>query len=77
MTARPLIRQGELLKSVSENPVTPFCHSENSADRCFCKHPGQSRNEPKTLQTAGWWFLPMVAGGLVMWLLIFHWVGVL
>lgn len=38
-------------KSVSETVPKPMCHSENSADRCFCKHPGQIENEPKTLQT--------------------------
>ena len=38
-------------KSVSETVPKPMCHGENSADRCFCKQPGQSENEPKTLQT--------------------------
>ena len=38
-------------KSVSESGPKGLGHSENSADRCFCKHPGQTENEPKTLQT--------------------------
>lgn len=64
-------------KSALEKRVTHCCHSDNSADRCFCKHRGQTENEPKTLQTAGWWFLPAVAIGLAVWMLIFHWAGVL
>ena len=64
-------------KSVRKIPVSTICHSENSADRCFCKHPGQSGNKPKTSQTAGWWFLPMVAAGLAVWIGVFWLAGVL
>lgn len=66
------------LQSVRKSVVKPLHRLANLPSPDFYKHPGQSGNEPKTLQTPlCWWPLPLIAAGLVVWVLIFRAIGVL